>query len=300
MKMLSQLRRWLAFGMLSFVFASCVTVHTPEVTQALESLQRLKLDSITRVVGSGIVTGVNDSLLPEPIQKKLNMLVGSLASTLVASAQDTLLDAKTRAKIDSTLSGIVATLTGKKTRLGLDSLIGSVGRSARLQIGLILQDALGKKTQDEIAAMLNRVIGDSTTMRIDTLMNHLLGTYPQRSLQALIDTINRGLKQSGTEVKSTSNAIIWSLVGGIVVVLGIATWLYIQKRKVQQVSEVVTYSIHNIPDKSAYDELTHRISDEAKRRKVEPVLQHILEEQGLRGSNPKPPIQYKSAPGTPT
>lgn len=281
---------------LPIFFASCVTVHTPEVTQALNDFKHIRIDSIMRAVGGGLITGLNDSLLDAQTKRRLDTLVGSLASTLVASAQDTLLDAKTRAKIDSTLSGIVATLTGKKTQLGLDSLIGSVGRSARLQIGLILKDALGKKTQDQLAALLDRVIGDSTKWKIDTLMSHALGAYPQRSLQALIDTINRGLKQSGTEVKSTSNAIIWSLVGGIVVVLGVATWLYIQKRKVQKVSEVVTYAIHNIPERSAYDELTHRIQDEAQRQKVEPVLQKILDEQGLRGEQKwKPPMQYKSA-----
>lgn len=283
-----------AFVATAFV-SGCVTVHTPEVSDALNSFKKIKLDSITRALGSGLITGINDSLLPEPIQRKLNTLVGSLASTLVASAQDTLLDAKTRAKIDSTVSGVVSILLGKNTRLGMDSLLNSVGRSARLQVGLILQDALGKKTQDNVAALLDRALGDSTKWKIDTLMSHLLGAYPQRSLQALIDTINRGLKQSSTEVKSTSSWIIWSLVGGIVVVLAVATWLYIQKKKVQQVSEVVTYSIHNIPNRAAYDELTKRISDEAKRRKVEPVLQHILDEQGLRGSQKwKPAVQYKS------
>ncbi|MBS1902670.1 MAG: hypothetical protein JSS75_03100 [Bacteroidetes bacterium] len=295
MSIVHRIRIVLLAVLLPFAVGSCVTVHTPEVTQALNDLKLIRIDSLTRAVGSGLITGVKDSLLNAKTTKQLDSLVGSLASTLVASAQDTLLDAKTRAKIDSTISGVVSILTGKKTRLGLDSLINAVGRSARLQVGLILQDVLGKKTQDNVAALLERAIGDSTKMRLDTLVNHLIGTYPQAYIHALLDTLNHGINNTSKEVKSTSSWIIWSLVAGIVVVMAVATWLYIQKRKVQKVSEVVTYAIHNIPERSAYDELTHRIQDEAQRQKVEPILQKILDEQGIRGAQSwKPPVQYKA------
>ncbi len=295
MSTLSHFRSALLALVLALFAASCVTVHTPEVTQALEGFKKIRLDSITRVVGGGLITGLNDSLLDDATKKKLNALVGSLATTLVASAQDTLLDAKTRAKIDSTVSSVLSILTGKNTRVGLDSLINSVGRSARLQVGLILQDVLGKKTQDNIAAILERAIGDSTKMRIDTLVAHLVGSYPQGYIHALLDTLNHGINTTTKEVKSTGSWLIWSLVAGIVVIMAVATWLYIQKRKVQQVSEVVTYAIHNIPDRAAYDELTHRIQSEAQREKVEPVLQKILEKQGIKGAqNWKPSVQYKA------
>ncbi|HYM20410.1 MAG TPA: hypothetical protein VEW28_05325 [Candidatus Kapabacteria bacterium] len=278
-----------SFGIfIVFAFASCVTVHTPEITQLLNDLKTIKLDSLTRAMGSGAVSGVKDSLLDPNTKQKLDSLVGSLASTLVASAQDTLLNAKTRAKIDSTLSGIVSTITGKKTQVSVDSLITALGASARQQIGLILKDIntnVGDLLHDQL-------LGDSTKMLIDSLREHLAGSLLARDLHIILDTLNQNLNKTEKGVQQTSSTLIWSLVGGIVIICGFATWMFIVRRRYQKIAEVMSNEIHYIPDQKAYDDLTQRISREAKKEKVEPHLRKMLQDQGLLGDSKwTPPTQ---------
>ena len=56
------------------------------------------------------------------------------------------------------------------------------------------------------------------------------------------------------------------------------------KIKIEKISEVLTYQIHETKDQNAYDELTARISSNAKREGVEPVLRDILKSKGMLGS----------------
>jgi len=252
-----------------------------------------------RDLGSGLVHGIGDE------SKTLDSVVNNIATTLVNGITDKEGERKLRAFIDSLIftagHGLNAQTVAIRDSLlpYIDSWVKQVkndliGASTTSQLAAIREEVLGARTKELVDQILKTVSVQLNT-EVASLKEELIGPTTSNALAAivakLIDTLNHGLntklypglKDQEEGVQKIATGLLWT-IGAIILVLMVAgTWLYLQRKKYMQVSELLTNEIHNIPDQSLFDELTYRVSTEAKKRKLEPALKKILEEQGITG-----------------
>ncbi|HTR98677.1 MAG TPA: hypothetical protein VML00_02940, partial [Bacteroidota bacterium] len=80
-------------------------------------------------------------------------------------------------------------------------------------------------------------------------------------------------------------SILWVAGGIVAAVIALSTILAILRKRERRLLDILTYQIHEIPDKRSYDELVSRIRRKAQEEGVEPRLRKILSERGILGAD---------------
>ncbi|MBL7827202.1 MAG: hypothetical protein JNJ57_11255 [Saprospiraceae bacterium] len=167
------------------------------------------------------------------------------------------------------LLGTVEELTGKlkkETRSALSDMIQQTlddltTDNSREKIKIILDQWLGKETQDKAQALVNAAL--------------------KPTLDTLLGRIDKIVHKDVPFVQRQANKLLWTLGILSACIIG---FVYYQRRKYARLVNLLTYSIHKIPSKDMYDELTKRIQDDAQRDGMESFLREVLKEQGLNAS----------------
>ena len=260
---------------LSFLAAGCINFKDigSDLGGGLGSGIKSNADTIGANLGSGLVRGARDTLTSDRTRQQLDSLLQSLGSALsrqAAASRDTLFGEYTRAWLDRV-----------KTDL--------IGARTRSQLGSLRDELLGARTNSFLTDSLRRAVGG--------LRDELLGASTQVALDSLIDKSLATLSQTYRErmqplvrdeesfLRRNVTSILW-VAGGIVAgVIALATILAILRKRERRLLDLLTYQIHEIPDKRSYDELVSRIRRKAQEEGVEPRLRKILSERGILGSD---------------
>ena len=257
-----------------------------------------------RDMGEGVVAGANER-------------ADTLAASVVRGATNALTDSLAKARISSLVALLADTLNERGMALR-DSILGAeteellrrlrssvIGAETKDQIAALREEIAGRRTRELLDDMRDDLLGGETRNRVDSLKNILLGESTRAALDSIISeavvSLARGydqqikprLEEGGSIVKTIKNYAIEILC--VVAALIIVVSLILSRRRtkernadeqkrnaLKQTLEVLTYEIDKMPSQQSYDELTKRIRHHAQERKVEPLLQGVLAEQGLK------------------
>lgn len=255
-----------------------------------EDVLRALIDSVLTTAGeSGNRQAVllRDSLLGERTRLLLAALERDLGNNLLTSSvalRDSLIGPYTRAWLlnlerDLTtdlvlaVAGIRENLLGERTRENL----------ARLR-----EELLGAQTSLFVAGLRDTLLGPKMREQIGLLRDELLGPETERRLDSILtgvtDHLQRVTKEEEGFLKKNITEILWTAGGVIALLLVLGALIMARERRYKKMLEMLTFQIHEIPNRQAYDELTGRIRHEAQKAGIEPKLRELLAAQGILGA----------------
>jgi hypothetical protein len=193
--------------------------------------------------------------------KQLNLLGNSL-NNQIGKLKDNIKDEELKKFLVSTIEQATGTLQ-KSTKNMLSNII---------QTGL---DSLsGNSSKEKITKIIQNILGDSTKKQVQLLVSSAL----QPTMDSLFKRIDKLTEKDIPFVQKQASKLLWSL--GILA-SGIIGFVWYQRRKYAKLVQLMTYEIHNVPSKDAYDELTTRIKSSAQKESLEPLLKSTLKDQGI-------------------
>ena len=228
-------------------------------------------------IGIQLVKGLTGTLTDSLTKRELSLVVSQLGDTLVSrvtAVRDSLLGVYTEQWLSRARSNLVGAETKKEIAALREELIG---QRSRLLLADLRNELLGEATRGKVDSLRAVLLGSGTRMAIDSLITASITSIALGYEQNIKPKI---MEQEGL-VKKYATQILWTGGGvsaGLLILGGI---LFSRYKKSKKALEVMTYQIDKIPDEKAYDELTHRIKDQAKKESVEPFLRKVLAEQGI-------------------
>ena len=281
--------------LLALLISACGTLRNEvdkiDIKKFLQKTQP-ELDSLAYSAGQYATLGATD---------KAHLLSKSLIQGLKGAA-DTL-DPDIR-KIMRTIDSLGNLTDAQLNQLGqtleirLDRLKSSIKDEdlKRFLIGMI-EEATGKLRKetkyllsDMIQASLDSLGTASSKEKIRLIINDLLGDSTQRqaqiliqgALQPTIDTILRGVDRIvNKDVPFVQKQASKLLILLAMLAAGIIGFVWYQRTRYAKLVSLLTYQIDKIPSQTTYDELTHKIQNEAQKTGLEPLLRDSLKEQGI-------------------
>lgn len=236
-------------------------------------------DSLLSAIGGSITKGAVDSIDLQNLMIEINTTI----DTVLANAGS---------KTNRELTMILDSALGKV----LNKQIEKLGATSKEELGKIRNELLGKKTLAYLANMRNELLGDSTKAKAAELRDELLGEKSSKMISNIVaeamDTLmvkyqkfqpmlSADIREESSFFKKNFNTVLWT-AGGIIAGLLVLCYLLNRKRKdYRGLTDILTYEIHNIPNKKEYDELTSRIQKDAQKQNLEPKLRKVLAEKGL-------------------
>ncbi|MCC6279438.1 MAG: hypothetical protein IT262_02480 [Saprospiraceae bacterium] len=167
----------------------------------------------------------------------------------------------------------------KKFLIGtVEEMTGKLRKDTRYLLSDMIQaslDSLGmESSKEKIRAIIRELLGENTRKEAQLLI--------QGALQPTIDTILRGVDKIVHKdvpfVQRQANKLLVSLALLAAAIIG---FVWYQRRKYAKLVGLLTYEIDKLSSKEAYDELTHKIRNEAQKTGLEPLLRETLKEQGI-------------------
>lgn len=279
-----------------FMLFSCSSflknqVDQVEVENLLKKL-RPQTDSISHSAAYHAITGASEGT-PELVKQFLKGLKGA-TDTLnpdiekIMRTVDSLgsLSAAQLQKIGNSLDAQIARL---KTDLKDEEIKAYLIKTIQGMTG-----ALKKETQNLLADMIQRSLDslatESSHEKIRSILDQFLGADTQQKAQLLVsnalqptmDTllkrIDKIVHKDVPFVQRQANKLL--LLLGLIAA-GIIGFVWYQRMKYAKLVSLLTLQIDKIPSQNSYDELTHRIKNEAQRDGLETTLRSILQDQGI-------------------
>jgi len=247
-----------------------------------------------RDIGKDLGGGLGSGIKPDA-----DTIGTNLGGGAVRAARDTLTSDETRARLASLLDSVGAHVA-RTAAASRDTLLGV---STRAWIADLKNELLGRTTAEQIAVLREELLGGKTTaflrdslrLAVGGLRNELLGSATRVALDSIIsaavatlskeyqDKMQPLVHSEGSFLQRNVSTILWTAGGVIAAVLVVAGIVFVRKQKERRILDLLAYQIHEIPDRQAYDELVGRIRRKAQESGVEPRLQEILQERGIRG-----------------
>ena len=229
-----------------------------------EALGAIRTDTIGLNFMKGIQNGIADSLMLAKIDKLLKFLSENGTTSL-----DELIEGATsevnKQKIADFLSGIITKSLNEGTKKQLNALTKGV-------LDSLLSDAGASRLREQL---LGQATKDSLNSLLDSAMS------------IVISRINKDL--SLPRVNQQLNFIQkWAkellLLLGLIT-FGIIAFVWSKRTRYLKLIQLLTNQINQMPNESAYDELTHRIQEVAREHDYEKTIRQILKENGMLGED---------------
>jgi hypothetical protein len=137
---------------------------------------------------------------------------------------------------------------------------------------------------------LDTLKAPSTSVKIDSFVAHVLSEKTTQRTQNLVSgalqptidkLINRIDKIVDNDVPYIKKQAYWFLGAVTLAALIVIFFFWYQRKKYSRLAKIITYQIDKIKNQAEYDELTSRISSQAKREELEPLLKKMLSAQGI-------------------
>lgn len=218
--------------------------------------------------------GVTDTLDPD-IRKIMRTIdsLGNLTDAQLVQLGETLETRLNRLKDSIKDEDLKKFLIG-----AIEEMTGKLRKETRYLLSDMIQaslDSLGTaSSKEKIRLIIRDILGDSTQRQAQLLI--------QGALQPTIDTILRGVDRIvNKDVPFVQKQASKLLILLALLAAGIIGFVWYQRTKYAKLVSLLTYEIDKIPSQATYDELTHKIKNEAQKTGLEPLLRETLKEQGI-------------------
>jgi hypothetical protein len=250
----------------------------------LDSLARQAAQSATigasekaHLISKSLIQGMKGSMdTLDPDIRKIMRTIDSLGN--LTDAQLVKLGETLETSLDKLKTGIKDEEL-KKFLLGtIESLTGKLRKDTKYMLSDMIQatlDSMGtESSKEKIRAIINDLLGEETKKQAQSLIQGAL----QPTMDTLLNRIDKIVHKDVPFVQRQANKLL-----GLLALLsaGIIGFVYYQRRKYAKLVGLLAYQIDKIPSKEAYDELTHKIRNEAQKTGLEPLLRETLKEQGI-------------------
>lgn len=277
--------RLAGFLLLALLCFSCSAFDNVGRNAGAGTLEELvaKRDSFALLTGA-LARSARDTLLAPETTRRLAFVLDSLLTTvngqtrlMVTGLRDTLAGAYTREwlldlernfllELNRSASGLRSDLLGDRTRAMLARLRGEL---------------IGPAAASEIVALRNQVLDSTLQLYMDSLAYRTMAAIGRSYKDNLQPVLDEQLNSQKSWLERNVSIVLWTAGGIIAGLLVLAGFIFMRNRRNRKTLELVTHQIHNIPNREAYDELTHRIRDKSQEKGLEPHLRTVLEEQGI-------------------
>ena len=151
------------------------------------------------------------------------------------------------------------------------------------KIGEIRNEVIGKPALKDIIAIRDSLLGAETSFLVNSLIKSALDTF-QVKYKEIIPEIKKDFREETTFLKKNAESFVFTAGGFIAVLVIIVGFVNRRRKRYQNISRLLTFQIHSIPEQKSYDELTHRIRLKAQESGLEIELRKILGSQGIIGA----------------
>ncbi len=263
------------FMLLMFYGCSGIKNSAGDISEQL--VKPLKENADT--VGFRLVQGMRESLTGAEAKEQLKELIDSLTSNLGNN-------------LNTQLTGIRDSLLGAYLVNWLQrDLLGDKTAERLVYIRNSVLDSYLKDYLREITSRLGSdVLNDSVLSRLGAARETLIGKRSNEMIKSIVDSamfsivnrlnkdINPLLKENLDFVQKNATWLL-ILIGVIAVVIILVVWN--RKEKYLKISQMLTYQISELPDKTIKESLKTSISQNAKTIGLEGELRDMLNRYGL-------------------
>lgn len=204
-----------------------------------------------------------------------NGIISRVGNNLIIKV-DSIREVLTGAKLDSNIARLMRTALGTETQAMIKEITGDV-----------------RFTLKDVDAIITSLKDTAILAGLVTMVNGILDTNKQNGLLTFVDSaaalvIRRidGVRGDiKTDLSFVQRNVTWVLIALGAVAIGIIGFVWWQKRKYARLTQLLTLQIHDIPNKTEYNQLTANISKKAKEEGLEKPLRDFLSEQGILGDS---------------
>lgn len=258
-------------------------------------------DTIGAALAGGGIRSVRDTVIGDVMRSGLTRLVDSIVAVAgsgvnrqAVGLRDSILNARTYDWLVGLEKELAADLLGLERDITTDLVLASagvsdnlLGENTRRRIGRLRDELLGASTLMFAAALRDTMIGPEFRREIGLLRDELLGERTRLAIDSILvgagDRIREVTRGEESFLKRNITEILWTAGGIIALLLVVGAIIGVKVRRYRKMLELLTYQIHEVPDRKAYDDLTARIQSRAQELGLEPKLRELLKDQGLAG-----------------
>jgi hypothetical protein len=232
----------------------------------------------------GAVNGLKDSHFQQLLQATVDSLllqVTKIASAEVTTIRDTLLSPKTIRQLNALRDSVLGTGLSIKLKQLIDTALGeNMVLKTRILVRSAIDEALSAKTKEELAGLID-TLGKTTGRQLNLLTDTIL-TKLNGEVKVLSDDYKTEANDVQGRIKTVTTRF-YILLGFVVLILVLLIYVYYMKIRMEKLSGILTYQIHQTKDDAVFNDLKQRISNHAKREGLEPMLRNLLKSKGMLG-----------------
>jgi hypothetical protein len=235
-----------------------------------------RADTTVRVFMGSVAEGIRDSILTDELNRRIVHIADEVMQSL-------------------TERGIIFrdTLMGEDMRALTREIVRSAFEESTPYLTGLRDEFLGETTVRYLAVMRDTLLNDATVVRAGLLRDELLGARTATFVQSIADSVmvsavrqyeervRPGVREDISLIQRYATHLI---ILAAVLAAGVIMFFWYKQRKYRKLLKVVTFQIHEIPDRDQYEKLTRRIQRKAQEEGVEPDLRMVLDRQGILGA----------------
>jgi|GEM_PF-6288797 len=273
------------------IFLNALLTFGQDTTKKVKGFRKriaADIEAATNHAAHGAVIGAVNGLKDAHFQQYLDSAVKSIMvefskslSTEVTTVRDTLLSSETVKKLDNLRDSVLGNGLSKKLKQLIDTALGeTMVKKTRTLVRSTIDEALSAKTKEELASLLDtlgKTAGYQLNLLSDTILTKLNGEVKTLSGEATTEV-------NGLEAKiKTVSTWLFIALGFVVLILILLIYVYYMKIRMEKLTGILTYQIHQTKDDTVFNDLKQRISNHAKNEGLEPMLRDLLKSKGMLG-----------------
>lgn len=169
---------------------------------------------------------------------------------------------------DSTLTLFIDTAIGKATK--------TLNQNTKYILSNMIQTALDSLNSSKSKHSLD--IAFDNILRDTTKLQKAIHATIQPTIDTILNRVDQIVHKDVPFIQKRASDLLILLGAIALIIIG---FIWRERRKYANLVEILTMNIDKMQNQNDYDTVTHQIQDEARKKKIEPLLRKTLYTQGI-------------------